>query len=228
MCKKTPLRTRALLFAAPAFAQVPPTPTPTGTPRLLVTARLTQVSGRLIIACTVKDSSGLAVPSQKVSVQKAAALKGPYAVWMSKNTTQRGVAIFPYAQPTYTWYVRCAAAGVVSASKMIAGKKPKPSPTATPRPTSLRQPPPDQRPLLRQGRRLLRVQQPALNRRLQQVIRWCGVTSSMGRRSTPASGIRLARGGSRFASSWANFSYLTSNVSVANGLATITAHNIGK
>ena len=30
-----------------------------------------------------------------------------------------------------------------------------------------------------------------------QIISWCGVTSSMGRRSTPASGIRLARGGNR-------------------------------
>ena len=49
----------------------------------------------------------------------------------------------------------------------------------------------------------------------------------MGRRSTPASGIRLARGGIPVASHWANFSYLTSNVSVANGLATITVQKSG-
>ena len=101
------------LFAAPAFAQVPPTPTPTA-PCPLVTARLTQVSSHLVIACTVKDSTGLPVPSKIVSVQKAPAVTGPFAVWMSKKTNVNGRALFPYVQPTYTWYVRCAAACSVS------------------------------------------------------------------------------------------------------------------
>ena len=126
----------ALFFAAPAFAQVSPTPTPTGTPRLLVTARLTKVSGHSVIACTVKNSSGKAVSSQKVSVKKSAAITGPFALWMSKKTAVNGQALFPYAQPTYTWYVRCAAAGSVSAIKTIVGTRPRPSPTATPRPTA--------------------------------------------------------------------------------------------
>ena len=99
-----------LCWALNGAAQVPPTPTPTATPRFVVTARLTQVSGHSVIACTVKNSSGKAVSSQTVSVQKAAAITGPFADWMSKKTTVNGQALFPYAQPTYTWYVRCAAA----------------------------------------------------------------------------------------------------------------------
>ena len=127
------------------------------TPRPSVTARLTKASGHLVIACTVKDSRGRAIPSQTVSVQKAATITGPFVDWMSKNTTASGQALLPYAQPTYTWYVRCAAALptgvtatrklrlaqtrdsvlVVSATKTITGKMPRPSPTptATPRPT---------------------------------------------------------------------------------------------
>ena len=97
------------------------TPSPTGTPRLYVTARLSQVSGHSIITCTVKNSRGRAVRSQKVSVQKASALSGPYAVWMSKLTNVQGQALFPYAPPKNSWYVRCAAAGNVSASKLIGG-----------------------------------------------------------------------------------------------------------
>ena len=145
--------TPLLSWALNSAAQVPPTPTPTATPRLLVTAKLTQVSGHSVIACTVKDSSGHAVRSQTVSVQKAAAVTGPFADWMSKKTTVNGQALFPYAQPTYTWYVRCAAAWparrtalparfIVSATKTIKGKKPRPSPTATPRPTATATPKP--------------------------------------------------------------------------------------
>ena len=65
---------------------------------------------------------------------------------MSKKTNVNGQALLPYAQPTYTWYVRCAStltAGTaaqatlfVSATKTITGKRPRPSPTATPRPTA--------------------------------------------------------------------------------------------
>ena len=112
----------------------------------LVTAKLSQVSGHSVIGCTVKDSSGHAVRSQKVSVQKAVAITGPFADWMSKKTAVNGQALLPYAQPTYTWYVRCAStlpAGTaaqqtlfVSATKTIRGIKPRPSPTATPRPTA--------------------------------------------------------------------------------------------
>ena len=148
-CAKKLLFVLALFFfAASAFAQVSPTPTP---PRLSVTAKLTQMSGHLIIACKVKDSSGLAVPSQIVSVQKAAAITGPYAIWMSKITNVKGQALFPYAQPMYTWYVRCAAtAGTaakqpilsVSQTLTIKGKKPRPSPTATSRPTATATPTP--------------------------------------------------------------------------------------
>ena len=139
-------------WALNSTAQVPPTPASTATPRLLVTARLTQMSGHSVIACTVKDSSGSAVPSQTVSVQKAAAVTGPFATWMSKKTGVKGQALFPYAQPTYTWYVRCASvaqAGTgaqptlfVSATRTISGKKPRPSPTATPRPTATATPRP--------------------------------------------------------------------------------------
>ena len=88
---------------------------------MLLTGRLSQVNGRSIITCTVKNSRGRAVASQKVSVQKASALSGPYAVWMSKVTNVQGQALFPYAPPTYTWYVRCAAAGYVSGSKLVMG-----------------------------------------------------------------------------------------------------------
>ena len=68
------------------------------------------MSSHLVIACTVKDSTGLPVPSKIVSVQKAPAVTGPFAVWMSKKTNVNGQALFPYVPPTYTWYVRCAAA----------------------------------------------------------------------------------------------------------------------
>ena len=79
------------------------------------------MNGHSIITCTVKNSRGCAVASQKVSVQKASALSGPYAVWMSKLTNVQGQALFPYAPPKNSWYVRCAAAGNVSASKLIIG-----------------------------------------------------------------------------------------------------------
>ncbi len=86
-----------------------PTPRPTATPLLLsVTAKLSQVNGQSVVACTVKDKRGHAVPSQTVSVQRAAAVTGPFADWMSKKTTVKGQALLPYSQPTYTWYVRCA------------------------------------------------------------------------------------------------------------------------
>ena len=97
--------TPLLGWALNGAAQVPPTPTPTAAPRLVVGARLTQVSGHSVIACTVKDSKGHALRSQTVSVQKAAAVTGPFADWMSKKTTANGQALLPYAQPTYTWYV---------------------------------------------------------------------------------------------------------------------------
>jgi len=100
------------------------TPSPTVTPRLYVTARLSQVSGHSVITCTVKDSGGRAVKSQKVSVEKAATLSGPYAVWMSKRTNVQGQALFPYAMPKKSWYVRCDAAGNVSESKQIIGSTP--------------------------------------------------------------------------------------------------------
>ena len=144
--------TPLLVWALNSAAQVPPTPTSTATPRLLVTARLTKVNGHSTIACTVKDSSGRAVRAQTVSVQKAAAVTGPFADWMSKKTNVNGQGIFPYAQPTYTWYVRCASAVqttlraqatlFVSATKTIVGKRPRPSPTATPRPTATATPVP--------------------------------------------------------------------------------------
>ena len=133
-----------LSWAVNGAAQVPPTPTPTTTPRFLVTAKLSQVSGRSVITCTVNKNSGSAVSSQKVSVQKAAAITGPFADWMSKKTNVNGQALLPYAQPTYTWYVRCAAADTATALPMLSvsriltikGKKPRPTPTATPRPTA--------------------------------------------------------------------------------------------
>ena len=126
-----------LLTAAPAPAPALTTPTPTATPRLRVTARLSQVSGHSVIACTVKDGSGQAVPSQTVSVQKAAATTGPFAAWMSKKTNSNGQALFPYAQPKRTWCVRCSRrAPTVSAIKTIKGKSPTPTPTATPNPTA--------------------------------------------------------------------------------------------
>ena len=36
-------------------------------------------------------------------------MTGPFADWMSKKTSVNGQALLPYAQPTYTWYVRCTA-----------------------------------------------------------------------------------------------------------------------
>ena len=135
--RKLLLALALFLFADSAFAQVSPTPTPTA-PCPLVTARLTQVSSLLVIACTVKDSTGLPVPSKIVSVQKAPAVTGPFAVWMSKKTNVKGQALFPYVPPTYTWYVRCAAACSASPSATtrysvsqtltIKGQKPRPSP----------------------------------------------------------------------------------------------------
>ena len=95
-------------------------PAPTGTP-LVVTIKLTQLSGHRIIACTVKDRAGQAVVSQIVSVEKAAAATGPYTTWMSKKTNLKGQSLLPYAQPKNTWYVRCSAAGYVSLSKVIRG-----------------------------------------------------------------------------------------------------------
>ena len=115
----TLLITPLLSWALNSAAQVPLTPTPTATPRLLVTAKLSQVSGHSIIACTVKDSSGHALPSKKVSVQKAAAVSGPFADWMSKKTNVNGQALLPYSQPTYTWYVRCAAVDTATALPML-------------------------------------------------------------------------------------------------------------
>ena len=144
----------SFIYALPSYAA---TPTPTATPCPLVTARLTQVSGHLVIACTVTDSSGLAVPSQIVSVQKAPAVTGPFAIWMSKKTNVNGRALLPYAQPMYTWYVRCATACNVSPSAAasygvsrtlrINGRKPRPSPTATPRPTATATPRPTATPI---------------------------------------------------------------------------------
>ena len=96
-------------------------PAPTGTPSLYVTAKLTQMSGHSVIACIVKDSAGQAVVSQIVSVEKAAAVAGPYTTWMSKKTNVKGQALLPYAQPRNTWYVRCSAAGYVSQTKVIKG-----------------------------------------------------------------------------------------------------------
>ena len=84
----------SLLSALPSYAA---TPTPTATPQRYVTAKLSQVSGQSVITCTVKDSRGRAVPSQKVSVQTASAPQGPYSVWMSKKTNAKGQALFPYA-----------------------------------------------------------------------------------------------------------------------------------
>ena len=158
--------TLLLSWALNSAAQVPTTPT--GTPRPLVTAKLSQVGGQSVITCTVKDSRGHAVRSQKVSVQKAAVITGPFADWMSQKTNVNGQALLPYAQPTYTWYVRCAAALppgvtepagrgvrraktqnsvlVVSTTMTIRGKKLRPSPTATPRPTATATPAPYLRP----------------------------------------------------------------------------------
>ena len=128
-CTATPTPTPARRIGDPTPTPSTPTPeptatatpTPTATPHLLVTVKLSQVSGHSIITCTVKNSRGRAVKSQKVSVQKAAALSGPYAVWMSKLTNVQGQALFPYAQPKNSWYVRCSAAGNVSGSKLITG-----------------------------------------------------------------------------------------------------------
>ena len=79
-------------FAAPvSFAQVSP---PAAPPRLVYIG-LTQVSGHSVVYCTVKNSSGLRVPSQTVSVQKSSTIQGSYAVWMSKKTNVKGQAIFP-------------------------------------------------------------------------------------------------------------------------------------
>ena len=151
----------SLLCALRSYAV---TPTPTATPQRYVTAKLSQVSGQSVITCTVKTSRGRAVPSQIVSVQKAAAITGPFADWMSKKTNIKGQALLPYAQPTYTWFARCAAALplgvaepptqglrlaqtrdsvlVVSATVKINGRKPRPTPTATPRPTATATPAP--------------------------------------------------------------------------------------
>ena len=148
----TLLFTLPLSWALNCSAQTNPTPTPTAAPRLYVAAKLSQVSGHSVITCTVKNSSGRPVVSQTVSVQKSAVVAGPFSLWMSKKTNVNGQALFPYAPPTYTWYVRCtsvAQAGVaaqpmlfVSATKMIRGKKPRPSPTATPIPTATATPTP--------------------------------------------------------------------------------------
>ena len=144
-------------------ATVTPSPTPSPTPRstatpllFSVTAKLSQVKGQSVITCTVKDKRSHAVPSQKVSVQKADALTGPFAVWMSQKTTANGQALLPYSQPTYTLYARCAtvaggtaaAQPVLSVSKTITinGKKPtrtpSPTPTSTPTATPTRTPSP--------------------------------------------------------------------------------------
>ena len=105
-----------------------PTPTPKSKKRLHVTislssttATLSQVSGRSIITCTVKDDAGRPVVSQTVSVEKAAAVEGPYTTWVSKKTNVKGQGLYPYAQAKNNWYMRCSTAGYVSVSKMIKG-----------------------------------------------------------------------------------------------------------
>ena len=105
-----------------------PKPTPTPKKRFHVTiglssttATLSQVSGRSIITCTVKNDAGRPVVSQIVSVEKAAAATGPYTTWLSKQTNMKGQGLYPYAQPKNSWYVRCSAAGNVSGSKRIIG-----------------------------------------------------------------------------------------------------------
>ena len=105
-----------------------PTPTATAKKHLQVrislsytTAMLSQVSGRSIITCTVKNDAGRPVVSQIVSVEKAAAVEGPYTTWVSKKTNVKGQGLHPYAQPKNNWYVRCSAAGNVSATKLIGG-----------------------------------------------------------------------------------------------------------
>ena len=82
----------SVFYALPSYAA---TPTPTATPqRRYVTAKLSQVSGQSVITCTVKDSRGRVVPSQKVSVQTASAPQGPYSVWMSKMTNRKAKPSF--------------------------------------------------------------------------------------------------------------------------------------
>ena len=132
------LRLKAVPTPTPTVTPSP-TPRPTATPLLSVTAKLSQVNGQSVVACTVKDSRGHAVRSQTVSVQKAAAVTGPFADWMSKKTTVNGQALLPYSQPTYTLYVRCATVAggmaaaqpvlIVSNTITIKGKKPRPTPT---------------------------------------------------------------------------------------------------
>ena len=126
----TPTSTPTPTATATPRPTATPTPTPTAKPkkRLHVTIRLSyttatlsQVSGRSIITCTVKDDAGRPVVSQTVSVEKAAAVEGSYTTWVSKKTNVKGQGLYPYAQPKNNWYVRCSAAGNVSATKLIVG-----------------------------------------------------------------------------------------------------------
>ena len=80
------------------------------------------MSGRSIITCTVKDDAGRPVVSQTVSVEKAAAVdRAVYNLGVQKDKRERPRSSYPYAQPKNSWYVRCAAAGNVSATKLIVG-----------------------------------------------------------------------------------------------------------
>ena len=104
------------------------TSTNTSTGTLYVTATLSratgalsQMSARPTVTCTVKDSDGKPVASQTASVEKAATATGPYTTWMSAKTNRKGQSVLKYATPKGTKYVRCSAAGYVSASKVIVG-----------------------------------------------------------------------------------------------------------
>ena len=95
-----------------------------------VTARLSQVSGHSVITCTVKDSRGRVVPSQKVSVQTAAATRAVCSLDVKEDKRARpshlSICTVTISQaPAANTCVRAMRRrGGVSPTTTIKGKKP--------------------------------------------------------------------------------------------------------
>ena len=101
----------------PTLTSTPP-PTPTATAmHLSMLAKLSQVGGSPILTCIVKDGGDHRIASPTVSVDKATARKGPYAVWKSKKTNKKGQALFPLAKSKTTYYVRAPQRGACQGLK---------------------------------------------------------------------------------------------------------------
>ena len=117
-----------------ALRAMPPRP---ATPLLHVTAKLSQVSGQSIVTCTVKDSRGRAVPSQKYRYKRPLHHKGQLSPEVKEDKRARpcplSICTVEISQdPADIGHscVRCAAAGGVSPIKWI--KRPRPTTDCNP------------------------------------------------------------------------------------------------